>query len=323
MDCLEGMKLIDNKSIDLIVIDPPYNINKAKWDKIKNYIEWMGSVFLECQRVLKDNGSFYFFHNDFLQMAELQHWIKRNTKFVFKSLITVDKLDNNYIKDLYGSQNHFRNYLNLVEYCLFYTFQDETGLTTVMLDINNFSTLRKYFKDLQEYIGLNLKQINAILRHRKAEHGFYWKTTQWDLPTEKTYRELIEKFNIDKWVGFRTYKSIRQEYENLRQEYESIRYTFNAKKGLKNIWEYSFREDKQYKHPTQKPIALIKDIILYSSNENDLILDCFMGSGTTAVAAINCGRSFIGFELDKKYFDIAQKRIDERKGGLFDALQNK
>ena len=61
MDCLEGMKRIPDKSIDLIVTDPPYNIGKAKWDKIDNYIEWMGTIFKECERILKDNGSFYFF----------------------------------------------------------------------------------------------------------------------------------------------------------------------------------------------------------------------------------------------------------------------
>ena len=96
-DCLEKMKQVKDKSINLVLIDPPYNISKADWDKWKTvdeYIEFMGQVFIECQRVLKDNGSFYFFHNDFEQMAELQHWIKKNTKFIFKSLITWDKLTN-------------------------------------------------------------------------------------------------------------------------------------------------------------------------------------------------------------------------------------
>ena len=71
-DCLEVMKGITDKSVDLVLTDPPYNINKAKWDKWKkqeDYINWLGSVFKECQRVLKDNGSFYFFHNDFLQIV--------------------------------------------------------------------------------------------------------------------------------------------------------------------------------------------------------------------------------------------------------------
>ena len=90
-DCLELMKDIPDKSIDLIVNDPPYNIKKAEWDNIKNYIEWCGKWLLECQRVLKDNGSFYFFHNDFLQIVDLQKWISENTRFIFKQFIVWNK----------------------------------------------------------------------------------------------------------------------------------------------------------------------------------------------------------------------------------------
>ena len=53
-DCLELMKDIPDKSVDLILCDPPYNIGKAKWDKIPSYIEWCGKWFIECQRVLKE-----------------------------------------------------------------------------------------------------------------------------------------------------------------------------------------------------------------------------------------------------------------------------
>ena len=77
------MKGVPDKSVDLVLADPPYNIKIADWDKIPNYVEWLGTVFLECQRVLKPNGSFYFFHNDFLQMVDLQKWINENTKFVW------------------------------------------------------------------------------------------------------------------------------------------------------------------------------------------------------------------------------------------------
>lgn len=70
-------------------------------------------------------------------------------------------------------------------------------------------------------------------------------------------------------------------------------------------------------HPTQKPIELIEYLIKTYSNEGDIILDNCIGSGTTAVAAMNTNRNFIGFELDKNYFDIAIKRIENLlpKGG--------
>ena len=308
-DCLIGMKLIPDKFIDLIVIDPPYNINKVKWDKWKtqeDYIKWMGKVFKECERLLKDNGSFYCFHNDFEQMAELQYWIKRNTRFVFKQMIVWNKKfkgsKNEFYLQGFNEINGLRNYQKMAEYCLFYTFQDNTGLTTIMLDTNNFSTLRKYFEELQEYIGLNLKQINKILGHRKAEHCFYWKTTQWNMPTKETYEQLIDVFNIDRWNKFRT-------YENLRQEYENLRYTFNNQKTHHSVWDYEIAP--KIGHITPKPIPLIENILKYSSNPQDIVLDCFIGSGTTTIACINTNRNYIGFELNKEYYEIAKNRINK------------
>lgn len=64
-------------------------------------------------------------------------------------------------------------------------------------------------------------------------------------------------------------------------------------------------------HPTQKPVALIEYLIKTYSNENDLILDFTIGSGTTAIAAMNTNRNFIGFELDEKYYQIAKDRINK------------
>ena len=70
--------------------------------------------------------------------------------------------------------------------------------------------------------------------------------------------------------------------------------------------------DKQkYKHPTIKPLELIERHIINSSKEGDLVLDCFCGSGTTLVGAINQNRRYIGFEIDKNYYEIAKKRIEE------------
>ena len=80
------------------------------------------------------------------------------------------------------------------------------------------------------------------------------------------------------------------------------------------------KEDKKiYKHPTIKPLNIIENLITNSSKENDTVLDCFLGSGTTGVACINTNRKFIGIELDNNYFDIASKRIDE---AYFNAQNN-
>jgi DNA modification methylase len=317
-DCLEEMSKMPDKSVDLVLTDPPYNIGKAKWDKIPNYIEWCGKWFKECERLLKDNGSFYFWHNDMVQIAQLMEWIRQNTAFVFKRLIVWDKFHGSQWNQLnaivYSDDN--RNYSKQAEYCLFYTFQDETGLTTVMLDTNNFPTMRGYFKELQAYIGLNKKQIMDRIG-QSADHCFRWESSQWALPTPETYQQLINAFSIDKWQGFREYESLRQEYESLRQEYESLRqeyeslrYTFNNA-GLPSVWQHE--PMKQNGHITPKPVKLLENIVKTSSNPGDTVLDCFMGSGSTGVACVNTNRNFIGIELDEGYYNIAEKRIENAR----------
>lgn len=72
------------------------------------------------------------------------------------------------------------------------------------------------------------------------------------------------------------------------------------------------RDDKdKFEHPTIKPMQIIKNLIINSSNENDIVLDCFAGSGTTLVAAKDLGRHYIGFEIDKKWYDIAKNRLNK------------
>ena len=310
-DCLEIMKEIPNKSIDLVLIDPPYNTNKADWDKwetVDDYVEFMGQVFLECQRVLKDNGSFYFFHDDFLQIVELQNWINKNTKFKFKQLLVWNKrfeeTANKSLKaylDAHCKVEGLRNYKKMAEYCLFYTFQDETGINKNRPDVNNFKNLRDYFKYIQSEIGLNKKQIIEKIG-QKADHCFRYSSSQWNLPVEETYDELIEVFNIDKYKGFRTYKE-------LRQEYESLRYTFNNQKLHHSVMNYEVPPRRG--HITPKNTDMLEYIIKTSSNKGDVVLDCFMGSGSTGVACINTSRKFIGIEKDEKYFEVACNRIKE------------
>jgi len=87
-------------------------------------------------------------------------------------------------------------------------------------------------------------------------------------------------------------------------------YNFGKEHGYpKNILE--FGQEVKSLHPTQKPEALLEYLIKTYTNEGDLILDNTMGSGTTGVAAYNLNRSFIGIEMDEKYFEIAQKRIQD------------
>ena len=86
----------------------------------------------------------------------------------------------------------------------------------------------------------------------------------------------------------------------------------NSNRGdIYNCMVMAFKAQRgNFNHPTQKPVDLLIDLILDFTNPGDTILDPFLGSGTTAVAALKTGRNFIGIEIDPKYCEIAQKRVD-------------
>ena len=312
-DCLEVMKDIPDKSINLVLIDPPYNIGKDKWDKwktVEDYVKFMGKVFKEIERILKPNGSFYFFHNDFLQIVELQDWLNKNTQFVFKSLITWNKT--NFKKFAWTNRNPDkccdRNWFPNVEYILYYTFQGETGLNKILKQ-EGFIKIMNYFKEERLKLGWSYKQCDEYL-NIKSSYCYWDKPTThpYRIPDKKHYLKLQETGYFKK-----PYEEIEQEYESLRQEYESLRYIFNLKDVQDNIscvWEINEYNNGKL-HSCQKPLTILEKIIKTSSNENDVVLDCFMGSGSTGVACKHTNRKFIGIELDEKYFEIAKKRIEE------------
>ena len=100
---------------------------------------------------------------------------------------------------------------------------------------------------------------------------------------------------------------------------------FFREKGVKIYGEFKTKftyyvtplnqvDKKRYGHPTVKPLEIVQNFILNSSETGNVVFDPFLGSGTTAIAAVNTGRHYIGFELDEKYFQIACRRLDEAEG---------
>ena len=85
IDVLDGLGRLPDGSVNLVLTDPPYNIGKAAWDTIDNYVEWCGKWLKECERILKPNGILVFWHNDFVQTSQLVTWINNNTRMSFNS----------------------------------------------------------------------------------------------------------------------------------------------------------------------------------------------------------------------------------------------
>ena len=95
---------------------------------------------------------------------------------------------------------------------------------------------------------------------------------------------------------------------------------------LTDVWEFKRVAGKGQLHQNQKPVEMIEQCIEKHSNENDVVFDGFMGSGTTAIACINTNRNYIGFELDEEYYETSIKRInnhvEDKQIDLFEVMDN-
>lgn len=121
------------------------------------------------------------------------------------------------------------------------------------------------------------------------------------------YKKLTT-YNPQMRKGFKPYKCKQGRHSSNYGAYEQGYITeSNGERYPIDIIE--FKKDSGL-HPTQKPVALLEYLIKTYTNENDIVLDNCMGSGSCGVAAINTGRNFIGIELDENYFNIAKERIN-------------
>lgn len=295
-DCLIESDKIESGRVDLILTDLPYGTIKGLGGDIEKYkrlsnSEWdnvipVGEIMLIANRILRKNGKMILFAQQPFTTELISNAIP-NIPFRYT---------------MFWDKEHFANCLFANKACVNY-------IEEILLFSKNYETeaihpLRPYFKRVMDFIGLNLKQINTKLGHRRAEHTFYIDSTQYGLCTEKTYKELIDVFGIDNMNGFKKFTELKA------IDGEFARSTFNLWEGNKyksNIFKY--KKDYNGYHPTQKPILLLEDLIKTFSNENDLVVDLTAGSFSTAIACINTKRKFIGIEKDENYFNIGKERI--------------
>lgn len=168
--------------------------------------------------------------------------------------------------------NNFTGLDRIIKEC--YRILKKSGTLICFYDLWKITPLKDYFEDAK------FKQIRFIE---------WLKTNPVPLNSKINYLTNSREIAISGVKGGKP--TFHSEYDN-------------------GIYQYPICHDKDRFHPTQKPLQLIEDIIKKHSNENDLIVDCFMGSGTTGVGAINLNRNFIGIELNKEYFDKAKVRIE-------------
>ena len=149
------------------------------------------------------------------------------------------------------------------------------------------------------YIWCSKKQIEDYLKYFVDKHKCRYEILIWN----KTNAMPLYS---NKYINDKEYcLYFRKESKCNPMSYDDARTVYTSPANAKDRVEY--------KHPTIKTVDFIRKLIRNSSNENDIVLDCFMGSGTTAVASILENRNYVGFEIEKKYYDISNSRIEKIK----------
>lgn len=230
MDCLEGMKLIPDKSIDMILCDLPYGITACKWDSVIPLDELWGAY----KRIIKPGGA-----------------IVLTATQPFSSMLVASNVK--------GFKHEW-------------IWQKEKG------------------------VGFQVAKYRPMQEH---EHVLVF-TSKGEKVNYYPIKEPRDKVITSK--GARS-KSESSPIANLNEL--NLVYTDKYPTSIK-----MFKRDSSRLHPTQKPVALFEYLIKTYTKEGGIVLDNCMGSGTTAVAATISNRRWLGFEIEPKYIEIANKRLD-------------
>ena len=228
MDCLEGMKLIPDESIDMILCDLPYGTTRNKWDSIIP----LDKLWEQYERVIKDNGAIVLY---------------AQTPF--------DKV--------LGASN-----LKMLRYEWIWEKNKATGhLNAKKMPLKAHENILVFYKKMPTYNaqGLVLKDKPTIRKGGNGNGTNYGKSDEDAIQTHSNYPRDVLTF-------------------------QSVARTI---------------------HPTQKPLDLMEYLIHTYTNENNIVMDNCMGSGTTAVACTLNNRKWIGFETEPKYIELANKRLEQ------------
>ena len=230
MDCLAGMSMYPDHSIDMILSDWPYGITDCRWDSLLPFNE----IWKQNLRIIKDNGA--------IVLTAAQPFTTQ----------------------LISSQP------KLFRYCWYWHKNMSTGFTFAKHQpLRCIEEVCVFYKHAPTYNPQGIIVLDKpIKNHGKSDPG----------------------------RGNCVYHSdsLCKDTETYIVHYPKQLLEIKCERGL---------------HPTQKPVALFEYMIRTYTNPGELVLDNCMGSGTTAVACIRSGRKYTGFEMDPKYYAVAEKRI--------------
>lgn len=283
-DCLELMRNIPDGSVDLVLTDPPYGTmknapikswlnrgEKAEWDTAIEPVK----IFEQISRVLRPNGKAVLFSQEPYTSRLITSTIP-SLPFAYRAV---------WYKNVCGN-----------------SLMAKSAMVSRYEDVCIFSCSKgggevaEYMKSELEKSGLTVKKINELLGTSTMASHYFRAGCQFVLPTKEKYEKL-------QTTGF-----WQRPYDELKEKTMPVFNLWQGAKSKSNVLEC--KKDNDGYHPTQKPVALLEDLIKTYSNEGNTVLDFTMGSGSTGVACVNTNRHFIGIELDDHYFEVAKNRIE-------------
>jgi site-specific DNA-methyltransferase (adenine-specific) len=320
-DCREIVPHLTDR-VNLLLTDPPYSRVKTEaWDRLNQseLCRLLDDLFQAVRPKLATNAAIYVFawptsasiveHVMSRHFHMLQHivWQKRNDKGC-----RVGAVNRQHVPGL-------RNFCPETERILFaeqYGAEKDVEKAKKADRDEVFRPLIEFFRSAREASGLSAQEIQERMfqltgkRYAFERHAFSF--SQWEFPAKSQFLAAATFLPLGTHGDvLGNYEAARERYDELRSRWDVLRRPHHAKPvNFTDIWTYCpIVSGKPRVHPCQKPMDMIRDMIETSSNPGDLVLDCFAGSGQTAIAAREVGRRCILIEQDPDYCKVIIERL--------------
>lgn len=298
-DSLDILKLIPDNSISLILTDPPYHSTKK--DNITNdkafktdesFLEWMNLYFEQWRRILRPNGSIFVYCSSAMS-ARLE--VLMSNQFNVLSHIVWTKPNDPGFDGWKGKmkKESLRQWYAHSERILFAEPACEGNLKRTW-----FGQFLRQKRSEAKLSGNLLTELTGS--YGKVNHGgavSNWETGR-NIPNREQYAKICEAILSTGLVKDMPF------YEDVIRPFE-----VNAFVEFTDVWNFNSVKPYKGKHPAEKPLDMLEHCISSTTYEEDIVLDCFSGSGSTAIAALNLKRKSISIEIEIDWVNTIIERI--------------
>lgn len=298
-DSLDILKLLPENSISLILTDPPYHATQKKniygdtqFKKDNEYLEWIALFAKEWRRVLKQNGSLFCFCDSSMS-ARLEILLSNDFNILSHVVWT---------KPNAPGFDGWKGKMKKEALRQWYPHSERIIFAEPAVNGNlHRSPFGLFLREVRLKAGLSGNKLTEMIgAYGKVNHG--GAVSNWEAGRNTPSKAQYEKIkNAILSTG---------KVKNMPNYEDIIRFfKVDRTKEFTDIWTFPSVRPYKGKHPAEKPLDLLMHAIEATTYENDIVLDCFAGSGSTAIAAKNLGRKSISIEIDQKWIDIISKRF--------------